>query len=57
MGNKLVITSVGASVLAGALVFVLFFVASTLALDRDLQAATAHVAAAFDSGELVLDPY
>jgi len=57
VGNKLVITSVGASVLAGALVFLLFFVASTRALDRDLRAATAHVAAAFDSGELVLDPY
>jgi hypothetical protein len=30
---------------------------SKLALDRDVQAAASHVAAAFRSGELVLDPY
>lgn len=57
MRYKLVITTACVSVLAGAFVFALFFVASSLALDRGVQAATSHVAAAFSSGELVLDPY
>ena len=43
--------------LAGLFAFVLFFAASKLALDRDVRAAASHVAAAFRSGELVLDPY
>jgi hypothetical protein len=55
--NKLIVTTACLSVLAGTLVFASFFVASSLALDRGVQAATSHVAAAFRSGELVLDPY
>jgi hypothetical protein len=55
--TRLVITTACCSVLAGAFVFALFFVASVLALDRDVPAATSHVTAAFRSRELVLDPY
>ena len=37
--------------------FLLFFVASILALDRDVPVAKSRVTAAFRSGELVQDPY
>jgi hypothetical protein len=55
--TRLVLASVGGAVLVGVIVFALFFVASFLSLDRGVSVSIGRVAWAFESGQLVEDPY
>ena len=55
--TRLVVATLCGSLLVGAIVFMLFFVASLLALDRDVPVAKARIAAAFRSGQLVENPF